>query len=557
MPSERSRDPLVGTVVNGKFLVEKAIARGGMGRIYLGRQRPLDRPVALKIVKDDSGEEESRFIERFVLEASILAKLQHPNVVTIFDYGRIEGAAVETYFIAMEYLAGQTLSDRLRARGALPTADALVLFRQMARGLREAHARGILHRDLKPSNILLVPDADGELVKIVDFGIGKIERGGEDLTRDGVLVGTPKYMAPEQFEGASSPATDVHALGTIFYQMVTGALPFSGGSTLELMYSKLHAAITPMHEANPACDASPRVEHLVHGMLARRPEERPTLDEVFGLLAACEQEVFGSARLALTGSRPGLGASVSAASGAISVPPAFVAGGRMASGPPTGPHAPPWATSAPPTGPHAPPWAMPAPPTGPHALPGTMSAPPTGITPRPMARPAFAQPTKARSPAMMAIVGGLVAAMLAVGAVALWLASGRLHPSQRTEATATTASVPSEPSAPDASAWFTLHIDSTPSGAEVLADDGSRLGVTPLEVPIERARASAEERSFVLKKDGFVTTSLRQGASPETRVERVVELAPEPKKTPARPAGGARPVPTSAPAADRDIRLKR
>ena len=131
------RDPIVGTVINGKFRVEKAIARGGMGRIYYGTQAPLDRPVALKIVKADSvNEEESQFLKRFLLEASILAKLQHPNVVTLFDYGRIEGASVEMYFIAMEFLDGETLTERLRTRGALPALDALVLFRQIARGLR-------------------------------------------------------------------------------------------------------------------------------------------------------------------------------------------------------------------------------------------------------------------------------------------------------------------------------------------------------------------------------------------------------------------------------------
>src|SRR5262245_4888375 len=124
-PAARASDPLVGTLINGKFRVDRAIARGGMGRIYYGTQAPLDRPVALKIVKADSiDEEESQFLKRFLLEASILAKLQHPNVVTLFDYGLIEGAPVEMYFIAMEYLNGETLTERLRSRGALPAHEA-------------------------------------------------------------------------------------------------------------------------------------------------------------------------------------------------------------------------------------------------------------------------------------------------------------------------------------------------------------------------------------------------------------------------------------------------
>jgi len=172
-----ARDPLVGSVINGKFHIHRAIARGGMGRIYYATQAPLDRPVALKVVLTEghNAEEVENFLGRFLQEASILAKLQHPNVVTLFDYGKIESGALvtgETYFIAMEYLAGETLSARLKQRNMLATAEVLFLIRQIARGLREAHSRGIVHRDLKPSNIILVPEGDGsELVKIVDLTV--------------------------------------------------------------------------------------------------------------------------------------------------------------------------------------------------------------------------------------------------------------------------------------------------------------------------------------------------------------------------------------------------
>ncbi|HVJ88789.1 MAG TPA: serine/threonine-protein kinase, partial [Labilithrix sp.] len=303
--AERASDPLVGSVINGKFHILKAIARGGMGRVYYGTQAPLDRPVAVKVVKADSvNEEETQFLKRFLIEASILAKLQHPNVVTLFDYGRIEDAAAETYFIAMEYLDGETLGARLRARGALPAAEVLLLFRQIARGLREAHARGIVHRDLKPSNIIILSDAEGEIVKLVDFGIGKVEqRNGEDITKNGVLVGTPKYMAPEQFDGSSSPASDVYALGIIVYQLLTGAPPFVGTTLAEFMFAKVHQAVPVMAAVHPTCDAPESLEHLVYQMLARNPAMRPSLDAVFHHLAGCEEEVFGAtaARLSFSG----------------------------------------------------------------------------------------------------------------------------------------------------------------------------------------------------------------------------------------------------------------
>ena len=300
-----ARDPLVGSVINGKFHIHRAIARGGMGRIYYATQAPLDRPVALKVVLTEghNPEEVQNFLGRFLQEASILAKLQHPNVVTLFDYGKIEnGAPVtgETYFIAMEYLAGETLSARLKQRNYLATPEVLFLIRQIARGLREAHSRGIVHRDLKPSNIILVPEGDGgELVKIVDFGIGKVvavQDVTKDLTQEGMMVGTPRYMAPEQFEGTASPASDIYALGTIAYQALAGALPFHGATLPEFMVAKFAHAIPPIMQVNPEAYLPEVLERLVLQMLARNPQERPQLDELFAQLSQCEQEVFGHAQ---------------------------------------------------------------------------------------------------------------------------------------------------------------------------------------------------------------------------------------------------------------------
>jgi serine/threonine-protein kinase len=544
--SERKRpvDPLIGMLVNGKFRIERGIARGGMGRIYYGTQAPLDRPVAIKVVKADTvSEEDSQFLKRFLLEASILAKLQHPNVVTLFDYGRIENApnGQEMYFIAMEYLDGETLSDRLRNNGNLAAYEVLILFRQIARGLREAHNRGVIHRDLKPSNIIIVPEADGaEIVKLVDFGIGKVNREGEDLTRDGLLVGTPKYMAPEQFDGSASAASDIYALGIIVYQLLTGEVPFQGATMAEYMIAKLQNPIPPMHQMNPLCDSTELLENLVYGMLARAPADRPTLEEVFSHLARCEEEVFGSngARLAHSGSvsRPNLGGGpltprASQSIGALKVPYTIVAPQPMRTGS---------------TG------------SGISAVQlsqitgGTQSAMSTSHPPVPM-------PAKRAFPlaALLAIVFGLVA----VGGTGIWVAKSRLasKPAPATSASATALATSAAPV--ETATSFVLHLDSSPSGAAV-SEDGNVLGTTPLDIKIERASVKNGQRSFQIKKDGFLATVYAQKDS-DSRVDETVTLAADPAKAVKTPHAGSGKAATAPgpkpqpPAGGPDIRLTR
>lgn len=530
--SERKRptDPLLGTLINGKFRIERAIARGGMGRIYYGTQAPLDRPVALKVVKADTvNEEDSQFLKRFLLEASILAKLQHPNVVTLFDYGRIENApgAHEMYFIAMEYLDGETLSDRLRNSGNLAAYEALILFRQIARGLREAHSRGVIHRDLKPSNIIIVPEADGaEIVKLVDFGIGKVNREGEDLTRDGLLVGTPKYMAPEQFDGNASAASDIYALGIIVYQLLTGEVPFQGNTMAEYMIAKLKNPIPPMHEMNPICDAPEVLEDLVYGMLARSPADRPTLEQVFSYLAHCEEEVFGSngARLAHSGSvsRPNVGNPTSSRStsvGALKVPYTIVAPQPMLGSTGSGISA-----------------------VQLHQLTGATGATQSAMS---TSHPPTAAKRAFPLPALLAIVFALVS----IGGTGIWFARTRLAATKTPEAPS---AVSTASSAPEVTS-FVLHLDSSPSGAAV-SEEGAVLGTTPIDIKIERASVASAQRSFQLKKEGFATTVYAQRDS-DARVEQTVTLAADPVKPSKSPR--TKPAPAGKPTPSPDIRLTR
>ncbi|MBX3192529.1 MAG: protein kinase [Labilithrix sp.] len=532
LASDSRRDPLIGSLVNGKYRVTSAIARGGMGRIYYATQVPLERPVALKVVQGDGdNEHESQFLKRFLQEASILAKLQHPNVVTLYDYGKIEGAHVEQYFIAMEFLAGETLTHRLKVRQRLPVGEVLILARQIVRGLREAHKRGIVHRDLKPSNIIIVPEGDGsEIVKLVDFGIGKMmgrPEDAQDLTQDGVFVGTPRYMAPEQFDGTAYPASDIYALGTIMFQALAGRLPFEGANMAELMVAKLARPVPLLREAAPGVEVPDSVEMLVHRLLFRDPHERPTMDQLAQLLMSCEDEVFGSAH----NLRQGLGSS----------------GGSW----PRGSFAP---TSSSPLLPH--PVDSRVPPTVIAAVP---ALPPIAqLTPRPMATSAAPPPAEkkaSRAPlAVMAVL--LVAGALAFGIY--WVKVRAASPAAVASSTPSATSAPSESAAPAPTA-FKLTIESAPSGATVM--EGERtLGTTPFEISIERASVASGPRTFAISKDGFVASHVDQGAS-DDNVHSMVSLAPDtssavksrPQTKPTATGTPPRPPGTST----SDIRLKR
>ncbi len=242
-------------MLNDRYQIHSVLANGGMGKIYRGEQIPLGRAVAIKVrhIGYVGSKEDPQFQKRFFLEASILSKLQHPNVVTLFDYGRIEKSD-NAYFMVMEFLPGETLHRRLRARGVLPATETLALVRQIARGLREAHRHEVVHRDLKPSNVMLVADDDGdEVVKIVDFGLVKmLAEGAEELTKDGTFLGSPRYMSPEQIShGRVDHRTDIYSLGIIMYECLCGRAPFDSEKSVHTLIAHLQQPPPPMREKNP------------------------------------------------------------------------------------------------------------------------------------------------------------------------------------------------------------------------------------------------------------------------------------------------------------------
>ena len=205
-------ESLVGTELDGRYRLTSFIEEGGMGRVYRGVQNALDRTVAIKLLKDPPSVADD-FQRRFFLEASLCARLTHPNTIRIFDYGCC--AQTGHYYIVMEFLEGRTVRQVLRDEGALPPLDAIELVRQVCAALIEAHAAGLVHRDLKPSNLFACPDGmGGRRIKILDFGVVKQIDADVEITQVQSILGSPQYMPPEQARGLEVDGrSDLYSLG--------------------------------------------------------------------------------------------------------------------------------------------------------------------------------------------------------------------------------------------------------------------------------------------------------------------------------------------------------
>jgi serine/threonine protein kinase len=287
--SAEQLDPLVGQTLDGRFRIVDVIGKGAMGKVYQAVQAPLNRRVALKILDSryGAGKEES-FRQRFMVEAALTSKLNHPNTVRVLDYG---GTKDGLFFLAMEYLAGDTLEKRLSA-GPLPWQRAVTIGQQIARALREAHELGVVHRDLKPANVVLLNgNHDEDFVKVLDFGLVKSfiegqELEGRAITQQGMLMGSPPYMAPEQGESnQADPRSDIYSLGTMLFEMLTGKPPFNGGTVIEVLMKHVHQPL-PALVGRPGFEAIPApLRDIVIRCLAKSPMDRfQSMDEVLGAL---------------------------------------------------------------------------------------------------------------------------------------------------------------------------------------------------------------------------------------------------------------------------------
>ena len=276
-------DPLIGRVIAERFRIISLIARGGMGKVYKAEQAPLGRSCAIKVLNPNyNGDADPEFHRRFFREASITSRITHPNSVTIFDYGKTDD---EIYYMAMEYLEGQTLHHALREVGTMHEDRVGRIAQQICRALREAHTLDVIHRDLKPANIFLSKHGDDEdFVKVLDFGLVKhlSERPEEQLTQTGLFMGSPKYMAPEQIQGGQVDArTDVYSLGIMMYEMLAGKVPFERPSSVNILMAHVGEPPPPMRAVNPNIVISPNFEELVMRCIAKDPAERyTTMDAV-------------------------------------------------------------------------------------------------------------------------------------------------------------------------------------------------------------------------------------------------------------------------------------
>ena len=252
----------------GRFEISRTLGRGAMGTVYLARDPRIDRQVAVKTLRDPSATPElaAEVEARFHNEAKIAGRLQHPNVVTIYEAGREEGVL----FIAMEYVDGEPLHQYAASR-PLTVGEKIELVRQAALALGHAHEKGVLHRDVKPGNILVTRDGQ---VKVADFGIGKVVTGGGGLTRTGQLVGSPAYMSPEQIRGGAIDArSDLFSLGVVLYELLTGVRPFPGNSMTTLVYQILHTE--PRDPLAAGKELPPVAREIFARLLAKSPEKRP------------------------------------------------------------------------------------------------------------------------------------------------------------------------------------------------------------------------------------------------------------------------------------------
>ena len=263
----------------GRYRIRRILGEGAMGFVYLAHDTQLHRKVALKIPKLDS-QQDTKFVARFLREARAAATLSHPGICPVYDVGEIDG----THFIAMAYIQGQPLSEFVNPDKPQSERGVAIIVRKIALALHDAHINGLIHRDVKPANIMI--DQRNEPI-VMDFGLARqVDDGGQDsddarLTTEGAILGSPAYMSPEQIEGRSEnigPACDIYSLGVIFYELLTGQLPFQGS------IASIIAQIVTKQPGDPRSlrpDISPRLSAICLGAIAKRIEERPATMKAF------------------------------------------------------------------------------------------------------------------------------------------------------------------------------------------------------------------------------------------------------------------------------------
>jgi serine/threonine protein kinase len=487
-------DPLVGSIIAGRYEVIRKLAKGGMGTIYEVRNTRLGRTFALKTITAEAAQD-PEVLARFRREADVVANLSHPHIVEVVDWDQLPDGAP---FLVMEHLRGETLAARIQEVGGLPWPDIARIADQVLSALGVAHRAGVVHRDLKPDNIFLaVDDAGEERVKLLDFGISKIRDSTTFQTTDAKVLGTPAYMAPEQAEGLHDkigPATDVWAMGAILYEMVTGAVAFAAPSAPAILYRVCHGRPTPANELR--ADMPKELGELLDWALdpqLRLDEVEELREQLRGVMSKLE---------GVTWAQPMRSRMMDAVKKStpirISTPLPLSRGSAPAL-----------------------------------SLPGESGPIRPATTLRDLDRP---EPPRTRWPL---IVGGCL--VFSVAAVIVFFAtrSGTdAEPVVATSKPEVAPVAPEEPTRPPPAATVPVTIESTPAGAEVYRMPSQlKVGVTPWTDSLDRGDGVAV---FVVKFAGYqdakVELDLREGGSKTVALKRigpVVRTTVRPGKPPA------------------------
>jgi serine/threonine-protein kinase len=441
-------DRLVGRLLEGRFELVELIAHGGMGKVYRSIQRPIDRECAVKVLHRPGTSDVVR--TRFFREASVAARLTHPNTVRVYDYGATEDGVC---FIAMELLEGRTLADLIREEAPLAPGRAQEIVRQICASVSEAHDHGIIHRDLKPANVFVVGSGDDEHVKVLDFGLVKPLHDDNPVTGARRAIGSPPYMAPEQARAAPVDArSDVYAVGVILFELLTGRLPFLGSTSAEILYAHTARPVPQFAEVMPTVVASRTFEWVVRTCLQKEPRDRfATMQELLRALRVVRREIVGRVDgpvpLRLEGGQvvlpPDLSVSVNRV--VTPMPPASTA------------------------------YITPS---------GTMSASSVATPPPPPPPSPIGRPQRALSPTVWAAMALGVVVALATG----WFLG---QDGLRSAPSSVTAGGLVEP--------MVLELRSTPAGAEVFETNGEALGMTPIAVELR----SGEPRQVDIQAVGY------------------------------------------------------
>ncbi len=286
--------PLVGTVLGDRYRILSVLGEGGMGTVYRAEHVMLGKRVAVKVLRPEFSQRED-LAQRFQQEAIAASQIGQENIVDVTDFGRTGEGSL--YFV-MEEVLGTSLSCFVAQGGAMPIPRALPVLAQICKALGAAHSRGIVHRDLKPDNVIVTQRDDGsDLVKVLDFGISKVESAAERpntsrLTRQGVIMGTPEYMAPEQAGGIQVDSrADIYSWGVVAYELVTGALPFNGETAIAILMQHQSKPPDPPSQRRPDLEFPPGFEAVILKALEKNPEKRQlsmavVLEELAGCMAA-------------------------------------------------------------------------------------------------------------------------------------------------------------------------------------------------------------------------------------------------------------------------------